>query len=62
MRKGKRNEDYYVVEKGDTIESIADRFLGDGLAPLLVQLNGVDNDSLMPGMTLLLHPEGCEKV
>lgn len=62
MRKGKRNEDYYIVEKGDTIESIADRFLGEGLAPLLVQLNGIVDGSLQPGMVLLLHPDGCEKI
>lgn len=62
MRKGKQNEDYYVVKSGDTIESIADRFLGEGLAPLLVQLNGVNEKNIHPGMVLLLHPEGCEKI
>lgn len=61
MRKGKRNEDYYVVKEGDTLDAIAERFLGKGLAPLLTQLNGVNEKNIHPGMVLLLHPEGCEK-
>jgi len=55
------NVDYYVVKEGDTLDAIADRFLGEGLAPLLVQLNGVNEKNILPGMVLLLHPEGCEK-
>lgn len=53
----RENEDYYVVKEGDTLESIADRFLGVGLAPLLTQLNGVDENTIKPGMRLWLHPE-----
>lgn len=56
------NEDFYVVKDGDTLESIAEEFLGAGLTPLLTQLNGVNEKTLQPGMVLLLHPEGCEKI
>lgn len=57
------NEDFYVVKDGDTLESIAKEFLGkEGLYPLLTQLNGVNEKTLQPGMVLLLHPEGCEKI
>lgn len=62
MSKAIENEDYYVVKEGDTLESIADRFLGVGLAPLLTQLNGVNGKNIHPGMVLLLHPDGCEKI
>lgn len=55
------NEDFYVVKDGDTLESIAEEFLGAGLTPLLTQLNGVNEKNIHPGMVLLLHPEGCEK-
>lgn len=57
MSRARKNEDYYVVKEGDTLESIADRFLGIGLAPLLTQLNGVDENTIKPGMRLWLHPE-----
>lgn len=57
MSKAIENEDYYIVKEGDTLESIADRFLGIGLAPLLTQLNGVDENTIKPGMRLWLHPE-----
>lgn len=57
MGRARENEDYYVVKEGDTLESIADRFLGVGLAPLLTQLNGVDENTIKPGMRLWLHPE-----
>lgn len=57
MGRARENEDYYVVKEGDTLESIADRFLGIGLAPLLTQLNGVDENTIKPGMRLWLHPE-----
>ena len=53
-----KSDGFYVVRVGDTMESIAERFLGDGLAPLLRQLNGIDDGDLRPGMTILLHPEG----
>lgn len=56
------NEDFYVVKDGDTLESIAEEFLGAGLTPLLTQLNGVNEKNIHPGMVLLLHPEGCEKI
>ena len=55
------NEDYYIVRDGDTLESIAERFLGRGLAPLLTQINGIDGGDLRPGMTILLHPNGLEQ-
>lgn len=52
------NEDYYIVKDGDTLESIAEKFLGEKyLYPLLTQLNGVNEETLQPGMVLLLHPE-----
>lgn len=52
------NEDYYVSKAGDTLEGIAEEFLGEKyLHPLLTQLNGVTTDSLKPGAVLLLHPE-----
>jgi FOG: LysM repeat len=57
MGRARENQDYYVVKEGDTLESIADRFLGVGLAPLLTQLNGVDENTIKPGMRLWLHPE-----
>lgn len=62
MNKAIENEDYYVVEEGDTLDAIAERFLGEGLAPLLTQLNGVNEKNIHPGMVLLLHPDGCEKI
>jgi len=55
------DEDFYIVQPGDTLESIAKEFLGNPiLFPLLAQLNGVTNDTIYPGMALLLHPEGLE--
>lgn len=58
MSKAIENEDYYVVKDGDTMETIAEEFLGEAyLHPLLTQLNGVDDTTLQPGMVLLLHPE-----
>lgn len=57
MGRARENEDYYVVKEGDTLESIADRFLGIGLAPLLMQINGVNEKTIKPGMRLWLHPE-----
>lgn len=52
------NEDYYVVKENDTLRTIAELFLGhEYLYPLLIQLNGVDEAALQPGMVLLLHPE-----
>ena len=57
MGRARENQDYYVVKEGDTLESIADRFLGVGLAPLLTQLNGVNENTIKPGMRLWLHPE-----
>jgi len=55
------DEDVYIVKPGDTMESIAEEFLGNpNLFPLLAQLNGVDNETIRPGMELLLHPEGLE--
>ena len=62
MSKAIVNVDYYVVKEDDTLGAIAERFLGEGLAPLLTQLNGVNEKNIHPGMVLLLHPEGCEKI
>lgn len=56
------NEDYYVVKKGDTLESIALEFLGDAnLSPLLKQINTVPDGELRDGLVLLLHPIGLEQ-
>ena len=57
MSTAKEDKDYYVVKEGDTLDALADRFLGVGLAPLLTQLNGVDENTIKPGMRLWLHPE-----
>lgn len=54
------NRDYYIVKEGDTIDSIAERFLGDGLPQLLRQLNGISGNYVKPGTILLLHPRGLE--
>lgn len=55
-------EDYYIVRPCDTLEGIADMFLGDAsLTPLLRQLNGLKDDIVKPGTALLLHPEGLER-
>lgn len=52
------NDDFCIVKDGDTLESIAEEFLGESyLHPLLTQLNGVNEETLQPGMVLLLHPE-----
>ena len=57
----KPNDDYYIVQKGDTLWGIAERFLGSGaLYPLLQQLNGLKGTQVYPGMMLLLHPETAE--
>lgn len=52
------DRDYYIVKEGDTLESIANRFLGEGLTPLLAQLNGIQGNFVKPGTLLLLHPRG----
>lgn len=52
------NDDYCIVRDGDTLESIAEKYLGESfMYPLLTQLNGVYEETLQPGMVLLLHPE-----
>ena len=55
------NEDYYIVKYGDSLWSIAERFLGNGsLYPLIKQANCMTSDYIYPGMMLILHPEGLE--
>lgn len=55
------NEDYYIVKYGDSLWSIAERFLGNGsLYPLIKQLNGMTSDYIYPGMMLILHPASAE--
>lgn len=57
------NEDYYIVKYGDSLSSIAERFLGAwNLYPLIKQANCMTSDDIYPGMMLLLHPEEQEKV
>lgn len=57
MRNG---QDYCIVNRGDTLESIAEKYLGSRkLVPLLKELNDV-SDPLVPGSLLWLHPEGLE--
>lgn len=54
-------EDYYIPRPCDTLEGIADMFLGGAeLAPLLAQLNGLRDGKAIPGVPILLHPEGLE--
>ena len=56
------NEDYYIVKYGDSLWSIAERFLGAGnLYPLIKQANCMTSDYIYPGMMLLLHPEEQEQ-
>lgn len=58
----KYGEDYCIVQQGETLESIAERYLGDkALVPLLRQLNDIPDGVLEEGMKLLLHPPGLEK-
>lgn len=55
------NEDYYIVKYGDSLWSIAERFLGNGsLYPLIKQLNSMTSDYIYPGMMLILHPASAE--
>ena len=56
----KEGVDFCVVQCGDTLESIAEKYLGSPqLVPLLRELNSV-TDPLVPGSLLWLHPEGLE--
>lgn len=58
----KLDEDYCIVRRGDTPETIAERYLGDkALVPLLRQLNDIPDGVLEEGMKLLLHPPGLKK-
>lgn len=58
----KYGEDYCIVQEGDTLETIAERYLGDRmLVPLLLQINDIPDVELPTGMKLLLHPTGLEK-
>ena len=55
------NEDFYIVKPGDTLEEIAERFLGKkNLWPVLAQINDLASCHAYPGTMLLLHPEGLE--
>lgn len=52
--------DYCIVQCGDTLESVAEKYLGSqNLVPLLTELNDV-SDPLVPGSLLWLHPDGLE--
>ena len=56
------NEDYYIVQAGDTLESVAEKCLGKAeLWPLLKQINDIPPGGLREGLVLLLHPPGLEK-
>lgn len=56
------NEDYYIVQPGDTLESIAERFFGGAeMAPLLKQINDIPTGGIREGLVLLLHPPGLDK-
>lgn len=58
----KYGEDYCVVREGDTLESIAEKYLGDSsLAPLLRQINYISPDGIAPGNHILLHPIGLDR-
>ena len=58
----KYGEDYCIVQQGETLESIAERYLGSkSLTPLLRQINEIPGGVLTTGMRLLLHPTGLEK-
>ena len=55
-------EDYIIAQKGDTPESIAERYLGDAsLAPLIRQINTIAEMGIYTGQKILLHPYGLEK-
>lgn len=56
----KEGVDFCIVQSGDTLAGIADKYLGSPmLVPLLRELNSV-TDPLVPGSLLWLHPEGLE--
>ena len=56
----KEGEDFCIVQCGDTLESISEKYLGSReLVPLLIELNDVSYP-LIPGNLLWLHPEGLE--
>ena len=55
-------EDFCRGRPGDTIEGIAELYLGNpNLWPLLAQINKIPDTGIEEGMTLLLHPVGQEK-
>lgn len=57
----KKELDYCIVRPGDTLETIAEKYLGDAkLWPLLCQINNIPEDGIEPGSVLLLHPIGLE--
>lgn len=58
----KYGEDYIIAHSGDTLEDIAERYLGDrNLAPLLRQINTIPEMGVYGGQKILLHPYGLKK-
>jgi len=58
----KYGDDYVFVNKGETLEDIAERHLGDrSLSPLLEQINTIPEGGIYVGQKILLHPYGLEK-
>lgn len=55
-------DDYCFARAGQTLEDIAEQYLGDrSLAPLLKQINTIPEMGVYAGQKILLHPIGLEK-
>lgn len=56
----KEGVDFCIVQCGDTLAGIAEKYLGSPrLVQLLTELNDV-TEPLIPGTVLWLHPDGLE--